>query len=329
MVVALTKLPSIRTPLSKTGAWLVPVSKVLRLGCVLTACRNPGCPCTELTIAAYSFDERALDFGVEKGAIVYRRLKLDDQPAPLGEPLVLRLDVQTGELLPYEGEELNLEDRRVAAIADALDAETLDALEGLWRRQKGIPSHAGQLKAQIDAWEPGDLVYWDEIFEIDRQEVFLDSGHHVAASDMYCVNPSCNCRKVTLSFDQGTPPGEVPAPSPIGRVSVSLDADEVSFEPASPSAEPRLRALWARYRRRHPGLRPLAERYHEIRELAPKLAVSRASSPPPSALWPALPSASPDHPFAAATLTLPSPPRAGTAAQAWVSTSRKRTKARR
>jgi hypothetical protein len=86
-------------------------------------------------------------------------------------------------------------DRRVAAIVDALDAETLDQLEALWRRQKGILSRGGQRTGEPLDWQPGKLLYWDNVFELDRPEAFADEGRLVVALDMYCVNPSATARR--------------------------------------------------------------------------------------------------------------------------------------
>lgn len=315
---ALTKLPSIRTPLSADGVWLVPVSNVLRLGCLLSACSNPECPCTELVMSAYALDERVQAFGFKNGKLVCSNIAWDEgSPAP-ERPMTLRLDVETGELSGYEDRPLDRQDRRVAAIADALDAEMLDELEALWRRQKGFASRSGRVKAEIAPWMPGELVYWDAVFEVDRPETFLDAGRRVVALDMYCVAPSCDCRGATIAFYEEVLPNEK-APPPIGRVVVSFTG-KLSFEPASPSGDARLRALWARYRRRHPALHTLLDRYAKLRAFAAEHTARSAAAPRPSAIHvkPAgatpvasLPGAQPQRPTDAA-------------ARRWVSTSRKR-----
>jgi len=279
-------------------------------------------------VSAYSLDERVQAFGIEKGKLVCRRLTLDDQPAQLGKPMALRLDVHTGELSGWEGNPVDVLDRRVAAIADALDAETLDELEALWRRQKGIPSGEGRQKAEIEPWEQGELVYWDEVFEVDRLETFLDSGRRVAALDMYCVNPSCDCREVSIAFNEELLPGERAVPSSIGLVVVS-PGGELRFEPKTPNSEARLRGLWARYRRRHPGLRVAFERYDAIRAfaaayVAPRATLLRSNS---NVVTPV--SASPPVSAPAPFRLLTSGPRDEKKPRGWVSTSRKRNKARR
>ncbi len=91
-------------------------------------------------------------------------------------------------------------DGRVAAIVDALDAETLDQLEALWRRQKGILSRGGQRTGEPLDWQPGELLYWDNVFELDRPEAFADEGRLVVALDMYCVNPERDCKKASVAF---------------------------------------------------------------------------------------------------------------------------------
>lgn len=324
---ALTKLPAVRTPLSAKGVWIVPVSKVLHLGCLLTACRTPHCPCTDLTISAYSLDERVEAFGFEKGALMLSRRALDDQPSQPDNPLRLRLDVYTGELSGEQDHPIDLQDRRVSAIADALDGETLDALEALWRRQKGLPSHAGQQKEKIEPWERGDLVYWDQVFEVDRPEGFLDSGRFVVALDMYCVNPSCDCREVSVAFHEGAWPPQQALRS-MGRVVASFDG-KVTFEPKSPDDDSRLRGLWARYRRRHPRLRLLFNHYDEIRAFAAAHPTLGAPVPGSSTSPLTLVGESRAAPTLAMAPDLALQARDGRAARSWVSTSRKRSKALR
>jgi hypothetical protein len=49
-------------------------------------------------------------------------------------------------------------------------------------------------------WEPGLVVGWDEVFPDDPDFVFDISGTRYRARDLYCINPECPCKDITLSF---------------------------------------------------------------------------------------------------------------------------------
>ncbi len=117
----------------------------------------------------------------------------------------------------------------------------------------------------------------------------------VVASDMYCIDPACDCGMFHVAFSAAIE-HEGDEGEGIGAVSVTF-AGKVGFAPTNPDREARLRALWARYRQRHPTLRVQAERYEEMRAFG---AEHLASSPPVAV------------------------PASSVAARAWVSPSRKR-----
>jgi hypothetical protein len=108
------------------------------------------------------------------------------------------------------------------------------------------------------------------------------------------------------------------APVAIGRVRVSLAGQgQVDFEPKS-GCDERLRGLWARYRRRHPQMARQRERYLQMLELGRKSA-GRLRRPH---------AADAANQHAAEQPAVDPPAAARRAPRAWVSSSRKRNKAR-
>ena len=275
---ALIKIPACRTPLSKDGVWIVPVSRVLNLGCLLRASAKPENPRRDLELLVYSLDERVTAFGRRKGTVIIQRRSIDDGSSSHNAPFILLVDVDSGDLRDHEDRPADIAgDRRIAAIADALDAEMLDSLELAWRRATGCTIDAGRPRSQIPEWTLGDLVYWDDVFEIGRQELFVDGEALVLAADMYCVNPACDCQQFTILFGEAIEPEKVESRPRIGLVDVAFKG-RVTFHPASAATEARLRALWARYCRRHPELRIPFERYEQLREFAAQLPVKPQST---------------------------------------------------
>lgn len=281
---ALTKLPSVRTPISKDGVWLVPVSKTLQLGCLLRVCGDRGCDCSELMLSVYSLDETVQSFGRKRGSLVSSHLPWGSGPAELDAPLELTLDVFTAELRDAARSVLDgASDRRVAAILDALDGATLDELEQIWRRAKGFERREGLRMPLPTDWAPGELLYWDQVFEVDRPEAFRVGAQLIVALDMYCAAPNCDCKRFSVAFEEGVDDGR-PEGESFGRVEVDFHGG-VRFESDDPNQEPALRALWNRYVRRHPTLLMQRERYQRIQALAPELhAARRQSQAAPAAL---------------------------------------------
>lgn len=291
---ALVKMPAYRAPINADGVWIVPVSRVLRLGCLVEGCDNPACDCREVIVSAYALDERVTAFGFKNRRLVVRSVPLDDGAASPTNPTPYRIDVFTGEVRDKDDRPVDVtKDRNAAALVDALDAETLDGLARVWRRAKGLESHAGRRKTDAGPWDRGELVYWDEVFEAERLDAFRDDGGLVVALEMYCIDPDCDCHLFHVAFSEAPDDNESEGVE-IGSVRVTF-AGKVEVTPSRPDREARLRALWARYRRRYPTLRVQADRYREMRAFGAEY----HASPQPA-------------------------PAAAAAARAWVPSSKKR-----
>lgn len=290
---ALVKMPAYRAPINADGVWVVPVSRVLCLGCLVEGCGNPACDCREVMVSAYALDERVTAFGFKNRRLVVRSVPLEDGAGSPTEPTLYRIDVFTGEVKDKDDRLVDVtRDRKAAAIADALDAETLDELARVWKGAKGLESRAGRRRTGAGPWERDELVYWDDVFEVERLEAFRDDGGLVIALDMYCIDPACDCRLFHVAFSEA-PDGEESEGVDIGSVRVTF-AGKAELTPSRPDYEARLRALWASYRRRHPTLHVQADRYREMRAFGAEY----HASPPPA-------------------------PAEAAAARAWVSSSRK------
>jgi hypothetical protein len=83
-----------------------------------------------------------------------------------------------------------------------------------------IPGN-GKIKRNEDWswWEPGLVVGWDEVFPDDPDFIFEISGTKYWARDLYCINPGCSCKDITVSFAEF---GEDNNTKELGAVSIDL-----------------------------------------------------------------------------------------------------------
>ncbi len=63
------------------------------------------------------------------------------------------------------------------------------------------PEQKPQPVTALPNWRPGDDVSWDEAYFGVRQDVYRMSDGPFEAAEQYCVMPECDCRTVTLRFD--------------------------------------------------------------------------------------------------------------------------------
>ena len=111
----------------------------------------------------------------------------------------------------------------------------------MWFRGKHerVPEGDGKPFASCSAWQPGELVAFEDIFVPVRTDMFiLDEGEYVAI-DHHCPDPTCECRQMIVEFSQD---------DDIAAMRVQPDG-RCALESGDPEL---LRALWAAYVLRHP-----------------------------------------------------------------------------
>ena len=153
----------------------------------LSACDNPCCPCSHLTIACMR----------------------DDAP---GESLDFSIDVCTRQLEPTGHSTAEEEALGQAFIAESQPTEW----KWLWERFLAIKRE--QMETMnldtLDVCFPDDaldggMIGYAELFPWAKQLNFTIDGEDWAADDQYCIQPGCKCKESGLSFVR-MPPLESP-----------------------------------------------------------------------------------------------------------------------
>ena len=241
-------------------------------------CPDRKCDCRDLFILASQQGRQPL---LDQLASISKSYQIgrqygqnEDRTPPLGHLLRFNLDLDTARSYfitnSREIEDLN-DDPQIRPIADRIDGELLDRIDELWHRGRGLPTPeqwlANAKQIRIEGWHPGDLIAWCDLCPTARRDLYLLGTSQYEALEYYCPGPACDCGKVTIYFEPGTP---YSAEDP-GFISVTPDA--VSVEPHTPTAAPLLQRLWTAFQTRHPSYpRRFSQRYAIVRSAGARFA---------------------------------------------------------
>jgi hypothetical protein len=224
-------------------------------------CTAPECTCREVSLVGVDIDGEFDDTAATSDELVSRLTS--------AEVMNAQLDIDLGSLTPddYEGR-VPLSDDWVRYARSQIDGDLLDLLHERWLQAKGTTSVS---KAEWKPRPPDELVAWLEAHPTDREDLYLDQDTTYVAQDLYCVDPSCGCSEIAISFVPVTP-GE----PDVGMVRVELPTLEVVERAPSPGKAAVLDRLWSAFSARH---LHLADRLSSRKKVMVKLAATRARPP--------------------------------------------------
>jgi hypothetical protein len=135
----------------------------------------------------------------------------------------------------------------------------------------GYISGNGKIKRNDDWswWEPGLVVGWDEIFPDDPDFIFEISGTKYWARNLYCVNPGCSCKDITVSFvefDRDNNPKE------LGAVGIDLKQYRIDEIQASGTSADTLTQIWRKFQRQAGVKKILKSRQKEMKIIGKEIA---------------------------------------------------------
>jgi len=205
-------------------------------------CPTRGCCCRDALItvstqgpsAAVEQRTRVLQALAVAGSHVALAKSLDaDVPCAL-------LKIDTGEIGALSGEGPPAHPAFVE-LAGHLPGDVLDELGRMWFRGKRerVPEGDRKPLASCSAWQPGELVAFEDIFVPIRTDMFTLGEGVFMATDHHCPDPTCECRQMIVEFMHD---------DDIAAMRVQPDG---GCEPESGDPELR-RVLWAAYVLRHP-----------------------------------------------------------------------------
>jgi hypothetical protein len=250
--------------------------------CVST-CPTPGCTCREATIiAADNYDELRRQMEIVESALsATMDAGADAFEAAIG-PNILAFDLNIDTGLPLrvrsDDDDPFVSDPTVLAVVDRFDGDLLDSVGAQWYAGKGLPNPelSHQPPASIKGWAPKDAVAWEDAFVGIRRDMYLLDDRLYEAVDQYCVNPTCNCRDVSVEFYDWDILGD----PFIGAVDVNAEGDGHPSDCVGHTAS--VRQLWSLFKKRYPRYRArLDARGIRMREFGELLAAHYAETHKP------------------------------------------------
>lgn len=171
------------------------------------------------------------------------------------------LDLADAHVTPTSGnpEAADLAARLEARVPGAL----LDALAELeFRRHDGNPRMASALPARVT--EPGQLIGWSEVVRGARRDDYvLADGTRLSAEVLFCSNPHCACRDLTLEFFIRHAPSSEPVY--VGGVQTEYGGRSEPTFYGLPMYAERVRAAWHAFCDRYSDLRYFRDRHQEVK----------------------------------------------------------------
>jgi hypothetical protein len=118
-------------------------------------------------------------------------------------------------------------------------------------------------------WEPGLVVGWDEVFPDDPYFVFDISGTRYWARDLYCINPGCPCKDITLSFTEFD---EEEKSKELGAVGIDLKQFRLDGIQAIGTSAEKLTQIWQKFQKETGVKKTLKARQKEMKIIGKEIA---------------------------------------------------------
>ena len=232
-------------------------------------CDNP--ECRYLHLRAVAIDERFKNMKFKGRKLVY----------------TVESDInQKTEPLPYQNltASIHVDSAKVSVPTDTpLEKQDQDFLSWLKRDVKGdyfeLMKRRWRVAKKVDRdrwrnedwswWEPGLVVGWDEVFPDDPDFVFEISGMRYWARDLYCINPGCPCKDITLSFAEFD---DEDKPKELGAVGINLKQFRVDEIQAIEAPEKELTQIFSKFQKRAGVKKTLKTRQKEMKVIGKEIA---------------------------------------------------------
>ena len=232
-------------------------------------CDNPDC--RYLHLQAVAIDERFRNMRFKGRKFVY----------------TVESDInQKTEPLPNQNltTSIHIDSAKVSVPADTpLEKQDQEFFDRLTRRVKGdyfkVMERRWRLSKRVDRdrwrnedwswWEPGLVVGWDEVYPYDPDFIFEMSETRYWARDLYCINPGCPCKEITISFVEFDEDGK---PKELGAVVINLNQFRIDEIQAIEAPEKALIQLFNKFQRKADLKKTIKARQKEMRIIGKEIA---------------------------------------------------------
>lgn len=219
------------------------------------ACAEPGCECREVKLEARKVDDSLQRAELKGGRLV---LEFADHEGLDGsEVFRAALDIDSGELLPGE----DAWDPLVAQwLVEEIDGEVLDRLHSGWLVTKNLARVEAHASHTIRATKPGEMVPWQDVFPMSRQDVYLTPEGSFEVLDAHCIDAGCPCTTAAVQI--------LRKDEPVGAVMFDYKRSNIESVRDLAVSRETLDDVWARYSRRYRVASHLAAHAKQVKAAA-------------------------------------------------------------
>jgi hypothetical protein len=232
-------------------------------------CDNP--ECRYLHFQAVAIDERFKNMKFKRKKFVYTvESQINKKPEPLpNQNLMASIHINSAKVSVQADAPIENKDQDFLRwLAKEIKGDFFEVMKRRWRMAKGVNRDRWQ-KKDWSWWEPGLVVGWDEVFPDDPDFLFNISGNRYWARDMYCVNPGCPCKDITLAFAGFD---EEEKPKELGTVSINLKQFRIDEIQAIGTSAEKLTQIWMKFQKEAGVKKILKTRQKEMKIIGKEIA---------------------------------------------------------
>ena len=236
----------------------------LKRGAILDTwvCDNP--ECGHLHFQAVAIDERFKKMRFKGRKFVYTiesELNQNAEPLP-HQNLTASIHIESGKVSSNVDTPLENQDQNFFRwVTKEVKGDYFNVMKRRWRMAKKVNRDRWR-NIDWSWWEPGLVVGWDEVFPDDPDFIFTVSETRFWARDLYCINPGCSCKEITLSFAEFN---EEQKPKELGVVSIVLKHFRVDVVQAVGASPEELTRICQKFQKQAGVKRTLKTRQKEMK----------------------------------------------------------------
>ncbi len=232
-------------------------------------CDNP--ECRYLHLRAVAIDERFKNMKFKGRKLVYTvESDINQKTEPLpNQNLTASIHVDSAKVSVPTDTPLEKQDQDFLSwLKRDVKGDYFELMKRRWRVAKKVDRDRWR-NEDWSWWEPGLVVGWDEVFPDDPDFVFEISGMRYWARDLYCINPGCPCKDITLSFAEFD---DEDKPKELGAVGINLKQFRVDEIQAIEAPEKELTQIFSKFQKRAGVKKTLKTRQKEMKVIGKEIA---------------------------------------------------------
>ena len=243
----------------------------LKRGMILDTwvCDNP--ECRFLHFRAVAIDERFKNMKFKGRKLVYTvesDINRKTEPLP-NQSLTTSIHIDSAKVSVPGDTPLEKQDQEFFDwLTMRVKGDYFKVMERRWRMAKRVDRDRWR-NEDWSWWEPGIVVGWNEVFPDDPDFIFEMSETRYWARDLYCINPGCPCKDITISFAEFDENGK---PKELGAVVINLKQFRIDEIQAVEAPEKALIQIFNKFQRKAGVKKTIKARQKEMRIIGKEIA---------------------------------------------------------